>query len=39
MIDQELMDEWERQIDLIKIKLKSGEEKEFWFEITDFYGK
>ena len=39
LIDQELMDEGERQFDLIRIKLKSGEVKELWFDITDFYGK
>jgi len=37
--DQELMDEGDRQFDLLKIKFKNGAFKTFWFDITDFYGK
>ena len=39
MIDQELMDEGDRQFDLLKIKFKNSAFKTFWFDITDFYGK
>jgi hypothetical protein len=37
--DQELSDESDKQYDILRIKFPSGEIKEFWFDITDFYGK
>ena len=37
--DQELMDEGDKQYDILRIKFPSGEIKEFWFDITEFYGK
>ena len=37
--DQELIDEGNKQYDILRIKFPSGELKEFWFDITDFYGK
>jgi hypothetical protein len=36
---QELMDEGNKQYDLLRIKLPTGEMKEIWFDITEFYGK
>ena len=39
MIDQTLLDEGDKQFDLLKIKFSNGNTKEFWFEITGFYGK
>ena len=39
MIDQTLLDEGDRQFDLLRRKFLSGETKEFWFDITEFYGK
>jgi hypothetical protein len=37
--DQELIDEGDRQFDLLKIKFPDGKMKEVWFDITEFYGK
>ena len=39
MIDRTLLDEGDKQFDLLKIKFSNGNTKEFWFEITGFYGK
>ena len=39
MVDQTLLDEGDKQFDLLKIKFSNGNTKEFWFEITGFYGK
>ena len=39
MIDQTLLDEGDRQFDILKIKFSNGKTEEFWFDITDFYGK
>ena len=39
MIDQTLSDEGDRQFDILKIKFSDGKTEEFWFDITDFYGK
>jgi hypothetical protein len=36
---QELLDEGDRQYDKLSIEFKSGDIREFWFDITDFYGK
>ena len=37
--DQELIDEGDKQWDILRIKFADGKIKEFWFDITDFYGK
>ena len=37
--DQELIDEGDTHYDVLRVKFQSGEIKEFWFDITDFYGK
>ena len=37
--DQELLDEGNKQYDILRIKFRSGETKEFYFDITGFYGK
>ena len=37
--DQELIDDGDKQYDNLKIKFQRGEIKEFWFDISDFYGK
>jgi len=39
MIDQTLLDEGDKQFDLLKIKFSNGNTKEFWFDITEFFGK
>jgi len=39
MIDQTLLDEGRKQFDLLKIKFPTGEVKETWFDITEFFGK
>jgi len=39
MNDQEVSDEGDKQYDILRIKFSAGEIKEFWFDITDFYGK
>lgn len=39
LVSQELIDEGDKQYDVLKIKLHSGEVKDFWFDITEFYGK
>jgi hypothetical protein len=39
LVDQELFDEGNRQYDILKIKFENGNVREFWFEITAFYGK
>lgn len=39
MIDQLLIDEDDRQYDLLKIRLRNGDIKEFWFDITEFFGE
>ena len=39
LIDQQSIDEGDKKYDILKIKFLNGEEKEFWFDITDFYGK
>ena len=39
LIDQEFIDLDIIKYDLLKIKFQNGEIKEFWFDITDFYGK
>ena len=39
MIDQTLLDEGDKQFDLLKIKFSDGKMEEYWFEITGFYGK
>ncbi|MBV6418855.1 MAG: hypothetical protein DAHOPDDO_00065 [Ignavibacteriaceae bacterium] len=36
---QELVDEGNKQYDILTIKLTTSEMKETWFDITDFYGK
>lgn len=36
---QELLDDGDRQYDKLSIEFKSGNIREFWFDITDFYGK
>ena len=36
--DQELINEGDIQYDVLRIKFPSGELKEFWFDISDFYG-
>ena len=38
LVDQELIDEDNRQYDILKIKFKNSNVQEFWFDITDFYG-
>lgn len=37
--DQRLFDEGNKQYDILRIKFRDGKIKEFWFDITDFYGK
>lgn len=37
--DQELINEGDKQFDVLRIKFRDGITKEFWFDITDFYGK
>ena len=39
MLDQTLLDEGDKQFDILRIKFSDGKIKEFWFEITGFYGK
>jgi len=39
MLGQELIDEGDRQYDILRIKFLNGEVKEFWFDITEFYGE
>lgn len=39
LIDQESIDEGDKKYDILKIKFPNGDEKEIWFDITDFYGK
>jgi hypothetical protein len=39
LIDQEFFDLDTIKYDLLKIKFPDGETKEFWFDITGFYGK
>jgi hypothetical protein len=39
LIDQQSIDEVDKKYDILKIKFLNGEEREFWFDITDFYGK
>jgi hypothetical protein len=39
LIDQQSIDDGDKKYDILKIKFLNGEEKEFWFDITDFYGK
>lgn len=36
---QELVDEGNKQYDILRIKLLNSEIKEVWFEITEFYGR
>jgi hypothetical protein len=38
-MDQEFIDEGNRQCDILRIKFLSGETKELYFDITKFYGK
>lgn len=37
--DQELINEGDKQFDVMRIKFRDGKIKEFWFDITNFYGK
>jgi hypothetical protein len=39
LIDQQSIDEGDKKYNILKIKFLNGEEREFWFDITDFYGK
>ena len=39
LIDQQSIDEGDKKYDILKIKFLNGEEREVWFDITDFYGK
>ena len=39
LVDQQLIDEGDKQYDILRIKFRSGDVKEFWFDITSFYGK
>ena len=39
MVDQELIDENDKQYDLLKIKIKSGVIDKFWFDISYYYEK
>ncbi|MBK9096700.1 MAG: hypothetical protein IPM14_01005 [bacterium] len=39
LIDQELVDDGDKQYDILRIKFPDGKIEEFWFDITDFYGK
>lgn len=39
LIDQELIDEGNRQFDVLRIKFRDGKIKKLWFDITNFYGK
>lgn len=39
LVSQDLLDEGDNQYDVLNIKLHGSEEKEVWFDITDFYGK
>ena len=39
LIDQQSIDEGDKKYDILKIKFLNGEEREFWFDITNFYGK
>jgi hypothetical protein len=39
LIDQQSIDEGDKKYDILKIKFLNGEEREYWFDITDFYGK
>ena len=36
---QHFIDDGNKQYDVLHIKFPNGEEKEFYFDITDFYGK
>lgn len=38
LIDQELVDDGDKQYDILRIKFPDGKIEEFWFDITDFYG-
>ena len=37
--DQELIDEGDTQYDVLRIKFSSNEIKDFWFDISNFYGR
>ena len=39
MNDQQFIDEGDKQFDVLRIKFRDGKIEEFWFDITDFYGK
>lgn len=39
LIDQQLIDEGDKQFDVLRIKFRDGKSEEFWFDITNFYGK
>lgn len=39
LIDQLLIEEDDRQYDLLKIRLRNGDINEFWFDITEFFGE
>ena len=39
LIFQELIVEESKQYDILRIKFSSGEIKEYWFDISDFYGR
>jgi hypothetical protein len=39
MNDQQFIDEGEKQFDVLRIKFRDGKIEEFWFDITNFYGK
>ena len=37
--DQQFIDEGDTQFDVLRIKFRVGKSDEFWFDITDIYGK
>jgi len=39
MVEQHLLDEGNKQYDILKIKFLAGDTEDFWFDITDFYEK
>ncbi len=39
MIDQTLLEYGDKQFDVLKIKFRNGDLEEFYFDITDYYGK
>ena len=39
LVSQELIDEGDKQYDVLRVELLGGSRKEVWFNITEFYGR